>query len=120
MIQLKGTSLAQSRSTMTGQELQELIFNKWGYSYDIQIKRIKGRIYLQVMWRYLEQVSFPLSQEEYLEHLNAIANYLHEWNSLDQFQDFLAQTRERPRLGKAVSIPLELGDRASEWILDDN
>jgi hypothetical protein len=22
-------------------------------------------------------------------------------------------------LGKAVSIPIELGDRASEWILDD-
>jgi hypothetical protein len=104
---------------MTGQELQELIVNKWGYSYDIQLRRIKGRIYLQVMWRYLEQVSFPLTQEEYSEHLNAIANYLQAWNCLEQFREFLTQTRERPRLGKAVSIPIELGDRTSEWILDD-
>jgi hypothetical protein len=105
---------------MTGQELHELIVQKWGYSYDVQLKRIKGRIYLQVMWRYLEQTSFPLSEIEYLEHLNAIATYLQEWNTFDQFQSFLVNTRERPRLGKAVSIPLELGDRASEWILDDS
>jgi hypothetical protein len=26
-------------------------------------------------------------------------------------------TREKPRVGKAVSIPLELGERASEWLL---
>ncbi|MHC5824555.1 MAG: DUF3067 family protein, partial [Nostoc sp.] len=34
-----------------------------------------------------------------------------------QVQTFITQTRDRPRLGKAVSIPLDLGDRASEWIL---
>jgi hypothetical protein len=105
---------------MTGQELHELIVKKWGYSYDVQLKRIKGRIYLQVMWRYLEQASFPLSETEYFEHLTAIAAYLQEWNAIDQLQRFLIHTRERPRLGKAVSIPLELGDRASEWILDDS
>lgn len=104
---------------MTGQELHELILEKWGYSYDIQLKKVKSRIYLQVMWRYLEQASFPLSREEYIEHLSAIANYLQAWNSGDQFRDFLTQTRERPRLGKAVSMPLDLGDRASEWILDE-
>ena len=104
---------------MTGQELHELILEKWGYSYDIRLKKVKSRIYLQIMWRYLEQASFPLSREEYIEHLSAIANYLQAWNSIDQFRDFLTQTRERPRLGKAVSMPLDLGDRASEWILDE-
>jgi hypothetical protein len=103
---------------MTGQDLHQLILAKWGYSYDIQLRKIKGRFFVQIMWRYLEQASFPLSPTEYIEHLNAIANYLNAWGAITQFQDFIHQTKERPRLGKAVSIPLELGDRASEWILD--
>ena len=102
---------------MTGQELHQLLLNKWGYSYDIQLRRIKGRIFVQVMWKYLEQASFPLSEQEYLEHLNAVANYLNAWGSVSQFKDYIEHTRQRPRLGKAVSIPLDLGERASEWIL---
>jgi hypothetical protein len=105
---------------MTGIELQQLIFAKWGRSYDLQLRRIKGTIYVQVMWKYLEQASFPRSETEYLEHLNAIATYLIAWGGVEQVQAYIEQTRERPRLGKAVSIPLDLGDRASEWILEDN
>jgi hypothetical protein len=104
---------------MTGQDLQHLLIAKWGRSYDLQLRRIKGTIYVQVMWKYLEQVSFPRSETEYREHLNAIANYLNAWDSVAQVQAYIEQTRERPRLGKAVSIPLDLGDRASEWILED-
>lgn len=108
------------QTAMTGTELQQLIFAKWGRSYDLQLRRIKGTIYVQVMWKYLEQASFPRSEAEYLEHFNAIANYLVAWGGVEQVRDYIEQTRERPRLGKAVSIPLDLGDRASEWILEDN
>ena len=104
---------------MTGDELQQLLQAKWGRSYDVQLRRIKGKIYLQVMWKYLEQASFPLDESEYREHLQAIATYLTAWNSEAQVRGTIAQTRERPRLGKAVNIPLDLGDRASEWILED-
>ncbi len=104
---------------MNGEDLQRLLLNKWGRSYDIQLRRIKGRIFVQVMWKYLEQVSFPMSEEEYIEHLNAIASYLNAWGGVGQLEKFIRETRERPRLGKAVSIPLDLGERASEWILDD-
>lgn len=104
---------------MTGQELRQLLLEKWGYSYDIQLRRTQGKIFVLVMWRYLEQVSFPLTEAEYLEHLNAVASYLQAWGGVEQVRTFILQTRDRPRLGKAVSIPLELGDRASEWILDE-
>ena len=104
---------------MTGQDLRQLLLNKWGYSYDIQIRRTQGKIFVQVMWKYLEQVSFPLSEAEYLEHLNTVANYLHAWGGATQVQNYIRETRERPRLGKAVSIPIELGERASEWLLGD-
>jgi hypothetical protein len=72
---------------------------------------------MQVMWRYLEQVSFPLSEEEYLNHLEAIASHLNAMGSAQQVIDFIEMTKEKPRLGKAISIPLDLGDRTSEWIL---
>ncbi len=105
---------------MTGQELHALLISKWGYSYDIQLRKLKGKIYFQVMWKYLEQASFPLSEAEYFEHLDTIASYLVALGGVEQVQNYLATTRERPRLGKAVSVALDLGERSSEWILDVN
>ncbi|MDZ7963085.1 MAG: DUF3067 family protein [Aulosira sp. DedQUE10] len=102
---------------MTGQQLRQLLLEKWGHSYDVQLRRSQGKIFLQVMWKYVEQASFPLSEEEYQDHLDSIANYLHALGGTTQVQTFITQTRDRPRLGKAVSIPLDLGERSSEWIL---
>jgi hypothetical protein len=104
---------------MTGQELRQLLLDKWGLSYDVQIRRTQGKIFVQVMWKYREQVSFPLSEEDYLEHLDQIASYLAAWNAVDQVRNYIRRTREKPRLGKAVSIPIDLGDRGSEWMLED-
>jgi Domain of unknown function (DUF3067) len=102
---------------MTGQELREMITNKWGYSYDVQMRKTPGKIYLQVMWKYQEQASFPLSDADYLAHLDTVGSYLAAMGSVEQVQQFIEKTTEKPRLGKAVSILLNLGDRASEWIL---
>lgn len=104
---------------MTGKDLRQMLLAKWGRSYDIQLRRIHGKIFVQVMWKYLEQASFPMTEADYQAHLNAIANYLHAWGSVEQVQEYIQQTRDRPRLGKAVSIPLDLGDRASEWLLEN-
>lgn len=102
---------------MTGQELREIIITKWGYSYDVQMRKTPNKIYLQVMWKYQEQASFPLSEIDYLAHLDTIGSYLVAMGSVEQVQKFIDKTTERPRLGKAVSILLDLGDRTSEWIL---
>lgn len=102
---------------MTGADLRQLIIGKWTYSYDVQLRKLTNRVYLQVMWRYLEQVSFPLSEEEYLAHLDSIAAHLNAMGGVQQVIDFIAITKEKPRLGKAISIPLDLGDRTSEWII---
>jgi Domain of unknown function (DUF3067) len=101
----------------TGAELRQLIIAKWSYSYDVQLRKQPTKIYLQVMWRYLEQASFPLSEDEYDAHLDTIANYLNAMGGVQQVLDFVANTKEKPRLGKAISIPLNLGDRSSEWII---
>ena len=103
---------------MTGKELHQLIVNKWGYSFDVQLRRIKDRVFVQIMWRYLEQASFPLSEQEYFDNLEAIAQYLQAWGGSEQMRQFMSQTKEKPRLGKAVSIPLNLGVRATEWFIN--
>jgi Domain of unknown function (DUF3067) len=102
---------------MTGQELREMIIAKWGYSYDVQLRKAPNKIYLQIMWKYQEQTSFPLSEADYLTHLDTIGSYLAAMGSVGQVEKFIQDTTEKPRLGKAVSILLNLGDRVSEWIL---
>ncbi|CDM96401.1 conserved hypothetical protein [Limnospira indica PCC 8005] len=102
---------------MTGQDLRQLLLNKWGVSYDIQLRRTRGKIFVQVMWKYLEQASFHLGEAEYLDHLNAIADYLTSLGGAEQVTNYILNTRDRPRLGKAVSIPIDLGGRASEWMV---
>ncbi|MCM1983864.1 DUF3067 family protein [Lyngbya confervoides] len=104
---------------MTGTELQQLLIGKWGRSYDIQFRRVQGKLYVLVMWRYLEQASFPIGADEYQEHLEAVATYLNGWGVSDQVTQAILETAERPRLGRALSIPVDLGDRASEWLLDE-
>lgn len=103
---------------MTGEELHQLLLEKWGRSFDVQLRRVQGKIFVQVMWKYLEQASFPMSEADYLEHLGTIASYLNAWGGTQQVVQFIEQTSDRPRLGKAVSIPIDLGERASEWLLE--
>ncbi|NER33955.1 MAG: DUF3067 family protein [Oscillatoria sp. SIO1A7] len=103
---------------MNGIELRQLLISKWGYSYDIQLRRTGGKIFVQVMWKYLEQASFPLTEEQYMAHLDEVVNHLHAWGGVEQVKNYIETTRQKPRLGKAVSIPIELGARASEWLVE--
>jgi hypothetical protein len=103
---------------MTGKDLHQLLIAKWGYSFDLQIRRVQGKVFVQVMWKYLEQASFPKTEAEYFEHLEAIAHYINGWGGADQVRQYIESTRDRPRLGKAVNIPIDLGERASEWIVE--
>jgi Domain of unknown function (DUF3067) len=112
-------SLIKANKNMTGDELQQILLTKWGHSYDVQIRRVQRKMLLQVMWKYLEQASFPMTETEYLEHLDTVASYISAWGGDLQVQSFIEQTRDRPRLGKAVNIPIDLGARASEWLLEE-
>ncbi|WP_071518076.1 DUF3067 family protein [Geitlerinema sp. PCC 9228] len=102
---------------MTGEQLRQLLVNKWGCAYDICLRRTQGKVFLQIMWKYLGQASFPKTESEYMEHLNAVAQYLQAWGATERTVEAIEATRERPRTGKAVSIPIELGERAQEWMV---
>lgn len=105
---------------MTGSDFQSLLQEKWGHSYDVQLRRINQRVVLLVMWRYLEQPSFPMSEAEYLAHLEEVLAHLQAWGVWEAVRSEIEATRQKPRMGKAVTIPLDLagiGERASEWLL---
>lgn len=109
---------------MTGKQLRELVVRKFGRPYDTRLSKINNRIYFQVMWRFLGQRSFHLTEEMYDEQLDAVAEYITHWGIADRLQEMLLTTRQRPGFtggggAKAVSIPLNIssGDaRGQEWL----
>ncbi|GMH41484.1 hypothetical protein BSKO_09394 [Bryopsis sp. KO-2023] len=109
---------------MSGNELWALIKEKWGRSYDVRITKRGSRAYFQVMWKFLEQQSFPLTSEEYLDQLDAVASLLTEWGVTDVVRKGVVSARERgPGYthgggARAISIPLDVdlsGMRSGEW-----
>tara|TARA_E500000178_G_C16675317_1_gene596953 strand:- start:146 stop:460 length:315 start_codon:yes stop_codon:yes gene_type:complete len=102
---------------LTAAELLAILRQRWGASYDLQIRRRAGRLYLQVMWAYLEQQSFPFTEEEYLARLEQLVEQLNGVGVGDEVRQWLAATKDKPRLGKALSFPLPDQGRLSEFLL---
>lgn len=79
----------------------------------------KNLLAMNVMWKYREQKSFPLTEEEYIMRLDDIANTLKCWGAVSHIRNSLEKVKERPRIGKAVSIFIDMdesGGRSNEWI----
>jgi hypothetical protein len=103
---------------LTAAEVLALLRQRWRASYDLQLVQRSRRLYLQVMWAYLEQQSFPLSAEAYNAKLEQLVALLNELGVADQVRNWLTTTSEKPRLGKAMGLALTLPpDRASEFLL---
>nr|XP_043624007.1 uncharacterized protein LOC122595658 [Erigeron canadensis] len=110
-------------SAFSGIDLATLIRKKYGRSYDVQLikKEFMGKnlLAMNVMWKYMEQRSFPLTEEEYLLRLDDVANTLKCWGAVSHIRSSLEKLKERPRIGKAVSIFIDMdesGGRTNEWI----
>lgn len=110
---------------MSGEELRQLVMDKWGVSYDVRLQRRGSRMYLHVMWRFLEQQSFPLTPEEYELQLDAVASYLNLWQVQDTVRVGIKTANKRgPGYtgggnARAISIPLGVdvggAGRTAEW-----
>ena len=102
---------------LTAAELLSILRERWGASYDLQLHRRAGRLYLQVMWAYFEQQSFPLTEADYLERMEQLVEQLNGIGQADEVRNWLQTTRDKPRLGKALSFPLPDQGRLSEFLL---
>ena len=99
-------------------EILQILRERWQASYDLQLIVRRGRLYLQVMWGYLEQQSFPMTAEQYGAKLEELAANLNGLGVAGQVRHWLSTTKDKPRLGKAMTLPLELPKgRASEFLL---
>ena len=93
------------------QELRQLIYNKWGKTYEARLNRIGGQMVLQIMWKHLEQQSFPLTEAEYDEQLAAIAELCALWGVSDIVRHGIDANQRGPYItvgtvAKVVNIPL--------------
>ena len=104
---------------MSGEELRSMVLKRYGRLYDARICQRRDRfnklqIYLQIMWKFLGQKSFPLSEEEYIEQTDAVAELLSEWNVGDVVRENLPKNPKTPKMdttgANAVMIPLGLED----------
>ena len=90
---------------------------RWKATYDLQLVCRKNHLYLQVMWGYLEQQSFPLSQEEYRNHLGEVLEVVNRLGLADEVRSWLLNTSRKPRLGRALSFPLKPSIGLEEFVL---
>eukprot|EP01023_Acetabularia_acetabulum_P003421 TRINITY_DN11432_c0_g2_i3.p2 TRINITY_DN11432_c0_g2~~TRINITY_DN11432_c0_g2_i3.p2 ORF type:complete len:281 (+),score=43.27 TRINITY_DN11432_c0_g2_i3:57-899(+) len=115
-----------SEGELTAGEFRQLIKSKYGKSYDVSIARrdIPGKtlVSLNIMWLYLEQKSFSMTPEQYVEKLGGIAYYLNAWGQQDKVRAALREPMKskrglpkKPLPGIAVSIQLDL----DQSILDE-
>jgi hypothetical protein len=107
-----------SAEPLQADELLALLRQRWQVSNGLQLVQRNGRLYFQVLWHHLEQQSFPLSPAEYQQAVEEIVATLNGLGVADQVRRWLQTTRDKPRLGRALSLPLELPPgRASEFLL---
>lgn len=104
-----------------GAALLALLRKKYGRSYDVSLvqRTYLGKVHvaLNIMWKYMEQQSFSYSEEQYMQRLEYVAAALVSWKAVTTVQSQLAATKQRPRVGKAVSIMLDVPEeKAREWI----
>ena len=53
------------------------------------------RTYFQVMWKYQEQASFPMSEDEYMAQLDAVAELLTQWGLVSTVRDGILRSSAR-------------------------
>lgn len=78
-------------------------------------------MYVHIMWKFVEQQSFPLTEDEYMAQLDAVAEFLTQWGVADTVRQGIAAASARGpgyNMGsgaKAVQIPLNVNLSSGEW-----
>ena len=99
-------------------EIIAVFQSKWGVTYDVQLLVRNNNLYLQIMWAYLEQQSFPLSEESYKQNLNDVLEIINRLGLADQVRNWLINgSVKKPRVGRAISLRLNFDDRIKEFLI---
>tara|TARA_Y100001978_G_scaffold203147_1_gene227048 strand:+ start:146 stop:463 length:318 start_codon:yes stop_codon:yes gene_type:complete len=101
-------------------DVDEFIYylvNRWGKKYDFRLFKRTNYLFFQMMWKYLEQESFPLSEELYKESLAEKIEILNRCGYSDEVRHWIKTINSKPRLGKAVSLQLVVNEKMKEFLI---
>lgn len=82
-----------SNEKLGGKELLSMIIKKWGVPYDLQLRKAdvfgeaSRNIYVNVMWKYYGQRSYGKTEQEYMENLEAIGQYITKLGKVKDFKE---------------------------------
>jgi len=103
-----------SDEQLGGKELLSIIIKKWGVPYDLQLRKAdvfgeaSRNIYVNVMWKYDGQKSYGKTEQEYMENLEAIGQYITKLGKVTDFKEKIAASRKRPNAYFGYAVPLSL------------
>ncbi len=99
------------------EEVIKSIRNRWGVTYELRLRIKDKSLYLQMMWGYLEQQSFPLNDHDYREKLEEVLEVVNRIDKTSEVRFWLLNVKGKPRLGRALSLPLRGDARLGEFVL---
>ena len=99
------------------EEITYYLINRWGRRYDFRLFTRKNTLYFQMMWKFLEQKSFPLTEEEYEQSLAEKIEILNRCGYSDEVRNWLQTVNASPRLGRAVSLQLKFNEKMKEFLI---
>lgn len=111
---LTASTTGPDPGAISGEELRKAVFAKWGRDYAVLLARRGTRVFFQVLWKHLEQQSYPLSAQEHADTYDAVASYLTDWGAGGAVRAGIAgASRRGPGFtgggaARAISIPLDV------------
>ena len=102
---------------LEAEEVMECLRRRWGVTYDLRLLIKRDQIYLQMMWGFLEQQSFPIDEQTFRENLNRTLEIINRIGQSDFVRHWLENVQAKPRLGKAITLPLPIDPRLDEFVL---
>ncbi len=69
-----------------------------------------------MMWGFLGQESFPLSEVEYKKSIADKIEILNRGGYSEEVREWLKKVNARPRLGRAVSLQLNVNEKMKEFL----
>jgi hypothetical protein len=106
--------------TLNGEELRELIFDKWGENFPVLIKRRRDavdqkRLFLIIQWKRLGKSNLDLSVEEFVAESDAVADFVTEWGVAQMVKNEIHESNARPKTMTqqypGLFIPLDVDQR---------
>ena len=97
-------------------EVIHYLIYRWGRKYDFRLFRRGKFVYFQMMWGFLGQESFPLSEDEYKKSIADKIEILNRGGYSEEVREWLKKVNARPRLGRAVSLQLNINEKMKEFL----